>query len=76
VSDALKIELQGDHALVLYDLIARLNATGKMTFEDQAEQRVLWDLESELERHLTATFATDYDSQVKKARARVRDTEE
>jgi hypothetical protein len=51
---------------------AGFNAS-ESAFEDQAEQRVLWDLEASLEKHLIAPFRADYRSQVKAARDRVRD---
>ena len=48
------IALSSDHMLILYELVARLNADEHLQFVDQSEQRVLWDFESELERKVTA----------------------
>ena len=54
------IELRSTEALVLLSWLSRFNETNAATFEDQAEERVLWDLESSLERVLVAPFEGDY----------------
>lgn len=48
----------------------------QVRFEDQAEQRVLWDLEAALEKHLTEPLKSDYRERLEAARSRVRDSEE
>ncbi len=75
MNDDLSIPLSADAALVLLALIARLNQEEAIRFEDQAEQRVLWDLESALESTVVATFATDYAERLRRARDRVRDVD-
>ncbi|WP_454041875.1 hypothetical protein [Cellulosimicrobium sp. Marseille-Q8652] len=67
------ITLSSDHALVLFELLARLNTDGQVPFADQAEQRVLWDLEAQLESNLTAVVASNYHEQLTAARGRIRD---
>jgi hypothetical protein len=42
-------------------------------FDDQAEQRVLWDVECMLERVLWEPFSADYGSLLDAARSAVRD---
>lgn len=42
------ISLSNDEALVLFEWLSSFNQ-GHHDFEDQAEQRVLWDLEGMLE---------------------------
>ena len=74
--EVVSIEIGHDAAVVLFDWIARFNETGISTFVDQAEQRVLWDLECDLEARLTEPFAADYASRVAAARAAVRDVVE
>jgi hypothetical protein len=69
------LRLTGDEALVLFAWVVRFNASDPV-FEDQAEQRVLWDVEALLERQLVAPFREDYFSQVVAARDRVRDPDE
>lgn len=70
------LELSGDEALVFFDWLRRFNHTATKSFEDQAEQRVLWDIESMLESALVEPLAAKYDTLLAAARARVRDSEE
>ena len=71
-----KIELTKDEAIVLFEFLSRFNETDNPDlFDDQAEQRVLWDIECILEKELAEPFRTDYDEIVKQARNRVRDEE-
>jgi hypothetical protein len=75
-SNKITIELSKDEALVLFDLLARFNKIeNKELFEDQAEQRVLWNLEASLEKLLTAPFLDDYLVFLSKAREAVRHKE-
>ena len=53
------LRLSGDEALVLFEWLTSFNA-GEPRFDDQAEQRVLWDLEAGLERHLVSPLREDY----------------
>jgi hypothetical protein len=76
VKETTTITLSSDHVLILYELVARLNADKHLQLADQAEQRVLWDLESELETKVTAVLAPDYKAQLASARQRVRDPAE
>ena len=41
-----KLELTGDEALVLYEWLTRFNQRDDVEFADQAEERVLCDLEA------------------------------
>ena len=67
------IELTGDQALVLFEWIKRFNEQEDEDFEDQAEERVLWDIEAILEKALVEPFEQDYDRLLVEARATVRD---
>lgn len=68
------VELSRDQALVLFGWLARHNeSTTVEDFADQAEQRVLWDLESILEQRLVASIDGAYETLLAEARARVRD---
>ena len=69
----MKIEIHKDETLVLYDFLYRANQNESIVFEDQAEQRVLWNLEAELERQLVEPAFPNYTELVKEARNRVRD---
>ena len=68
------VDLTRAEALVLFEFLARYTNEERLEIEDQAEQRVLWDICASLEKMLAEPFATDYVDTVAKARAEVRDT--
>lgn len=68
------LELSRDEAIVFFDWLTRFNKSGS-AFEDQAEQRVLWDLEALLESKLDEPFAPNYGELLARARSSVRDSE-
>ena len=71
------IELTKEAAIVLFEFLQRFNENDDLNrFEDQAEQRVLWNIECILEKELNEPFRADYEEIVKKARAAVRDEKE
>jgi hypothetical protein len=72
---SVSIELSSDEAMVLHSWVARFNRSEDSQFEDQAEQRVLWDLEAVLEKSQIEPFAEEYDALLAGARERVRDPE-
>ena len=72
-SKRVKIELTSDEALVLYDWLARFNQRADTDFVDQAEERVLFDLEAMLEKALVAPLQSDYPALLAQARSNVRD---
>lgn len=74
--DVLTLELGREAALVLYEWLARFDQTGSAAFEDQAEQRVLWDVEALLERQLLEPFEPAYLARLALAREAVRDSTE
>lgn len=68
------IELSKEQAIVFFEFLGRINKNDDLTkFEDESEQRVLWDIECILEKELGEPFQTDYRDIVKKAREIVRD---
>lgn len=70
----IQIELSRDEALVLFEWLARFDpADHPELFESQAEQRVLWDRASILEKTLHEPFAPNYRELLDAARERVRD---
>lgn len=76
-AEGISVALSHDQALVLFEWLARTGADEQpAVFEDQAEQRVLWDLEAVLEKHLVDPFKSDYRERLEQARGRVRDSEE
>jgi hypothetical protein len=72
-SKRVKIELTSDEALVLYDWLTRFNQRAHTDFVDQAEERVLFDLEAMLEKALVAPLQSDYADVLAQARSNVRD---
>ena len=71
--ERVQIDLTGDEALVLFEWVSRFNKREDVEFEDQAEQRVLWDVEASLEAALVEPFRSEYVQLLAAARARVRD---
>lgn len=69
------LDLSADEALVLFEWLSRFNHSEGGTFEDAAEQRVLFDLESKLESILVAPLKPDYKKLLADARYRVRGAE-
>ena len=78
MTDQQKINLTvtKDEALVLFEFLARFNQTDHTDiFEDQAEQKILWILEGQLEKQLVEPFKPDYKDIIKEARNKIRDEE-
>lgn len=71
-----QLELSRDEAIVLFEWLMRFNKSDGARFEDQAEQRVLWDLEAMLESRLVEPFEPNYSDLLARARLSVRDSEE
>jgi hypothetical protein len=64
------IYLTADEAIVLDAFLARHNPT----IQDQAEQRVLWDMEAVLEMRLPIVNNPDYEQILADAHDRLRDS--
>jgi hypothetical protein len=72
--EKVSIELTKEEAIVFYEFLCKFNENEDLSrFEDQAEQRVLWDIECKLEKELSEPLRADYKEIVKKARDKVRD---
>jgi hypothetical protein len=72
-STRVAIDLSGAEALVLFDWLVRFNDRQDNEFEDQAERRVLCDIEAILEKELVEPFRSDYLELLQRAREQVRD---
>jgi hypothetical protein len=70
------LELSGDEALVFFDWLHRFNEAEGNTFEDQSEQRVLWNMEAMLESAIVEPLDPKYEELLTAARASVRDSVE
>lgn len=68
------LELTNDEAIILLDWLSRFNEKENQdSFKDQAEERVLWDMEASLEKIINETFDVNYVELLSKAREKVRD---
>ena len=74
--EKVRLELSREEALVFFEWLTRYNKAEGTSFEDQAEQRVLWDIEGMLESTLVEPFDPRYSELLAQARAKVRDPEE
>ena len=63
-----QLALSPDEALVLHDWLSRMSDSEELRFEHPAEQRVLWDIECDLETKLVEPFMPTYGDLVRKAR--------
>lgn len=72
--DIIKLDLSIQEAVVLFDWISRFNKLENSNLiEDQAEERILWDIESSLETTLSEILVENYKALLKKARDQIRD---
>jgi hypothetical protein len=74
--ERVSLDLTRAEAIVLFDWLSRFNDAEQREFVDQAEQRVLWDLEAMLESNLSEPFDPRYAELLAEARAKVRDQAE
>lgn len=75
-NENINLSLSSDEALVLLEWLTRFNENEMPSlFEDQAEERVLFDLESILEESVTETLSGDYKELLSQARDKIRDEE-
>lgn len=73
----INIHFSREEALVFLEWLYHFNETSnKEGFNDQAEQRILWDLESLFESFVPEIFDPEYKKLLEKARSMVRDKEE
>jgi hypothetical protein len=73
MSQKVQIELTGDEALVLFELLSRYSDSESLVIEDQAEQRALWNLFGVLEKQLAEPLRLEYVELLQGARERLRD---
>jgi hypothetical protein len=72
--ERVEISLSQSEALVLFEFLSRFSESGRLTVDDQAEERVLWDVCCLLERDLVGPLRVDYSELLRKARDEVRDS--
>jgi hypothetical protein len=67
------VTLTADEAVVLFEFLQRFSTTDKLTIEDQAEERALWNLCCVFEKTLVVPFEASYQEALTAARDRLRD---
>jgi len=68
------VNFSKEEVIVLLEWLHNFNEEDNhIFFKDQAEQRVLWDLEAELENVNSAIFEGNYIEILSKAREKIRD---
>lgn len=67
------LTLSEHEGLVLFEWLSRLNAGDGHVFDDQAEQRVAWDVEAMLESQISSLLSEGYQERLRLAREVVRD---
>jgi hypothetical protein len=72
-SSEIALRLTHSEALVLFEFLSRFSENKRLEILDLAEERVLWDLEAQLEKTLVEPFQGDYIEVLRKARIEVRD---
>jgi hypothetical protein len=72
---SVELALNQHEALVLYEFLTRGQENGGdySSIEDQAELRVLWDVQAMLESALVEPLSPDYVALLAEARSKVRD---
>lgn len=65
-----------DEFLVLFEFLQRFSSTDRLSIEDQAEQRALWNLCCVFEKAGAAPFEGSYEQALEAARARLRDQDQ
>jgi hypothetical protein len=75
LQEKVTVELTRKEALVLYEYLRRCDDNEEYAFIDQAEQRVLWDLEIALQPQLSEVFDPNYGELLTVAWEEIRDSE-
>lgn len=69
------LRLSRAEALALFEWLARLDGAGVFPFDHEAEQRVLWNVEGQLEKALWEVFDPAYAARLEDARQQILDRE-
>ncbi|WHI50175.1 hypothetical protein P3339_17235 [Microbulbifer sp. MLAF003] len=76
MSKEVNITLTKDEAWVLFELTRRFSDNDKLNIEDQAEERVIWNLCCILEKALYQDSDLGYKEFISKCKDRLRDEEQ
>ncbi len=75
-TESVNICLTRAEALVLFEWLARLDASKNLPVEDSSEELVLWRIEGQLESTLVEPLGPDYREAVEAARREVRGSQQ
>lgn len=70
----MKLELNDDQALVLFEWLSRLDERDGLPADHPSEEKVLWCIHGQLEKTLVEPFREDYAALVDRARKRVEES--
>ncbi|MEM7345024.1 MAG: hypothetical protein AAF485_12340 [Chloroflexota bacterium] len=73
--EQVNINLTKDEALVLFEFVSRFSDEDRLSIEDQAEERALWNLTCLLEKAFSEPFSDNWPQIIEAARSRLRDEE-
>ena len=73
MSKDVQITLTEDEAWVLFEICRRFSSTDKLSIENQAEERALWNLHCVFEKTLHQASDIDYKEFISKCRDRLQD---
>ncbi len=71
--EEIQISLSNNEAIVLFEFLSRFSDKESLRIEDQSEERILWDIQCELEKKLVEPFSENYLQLLEEARKNVRD---
>ena len=75
MEEVIKLSLTENEAIVFFEFLSRFSDKDKLSIEDQAEERVLWNLCCDLEKVLIQPFQENYVEKLAEARNSLRDKE-
>jgi len=76
MNDDVTLPLNANEALVLFEFLTRFVDHDRLEIVDQAEQRVLWNIQAQLETMMDCLNNPRYEEEVTEARRALRDPQE
>ncbi len=70
---SVQFTITADEAIVFFELLQRFSVTNELVIEDQAEERLLWNLCCLSEKQFPMPFDKPYAQLLREARERLRD---
>lgn len=66
-----KLEIEEDEALVLFELLSRFSDSDVLEIVDASEDKSLWSLQCNLEKQLSEPLSSNYQSKLERARENI-----